>query len=72
MKKWLKHIMDAFIKSVFYSSSIGFAVFVGVGLFSWDWESALYLGAGIWLVFWMVMFFGELLNGKPIVCEKNE
>ena len=66
MKRWLKQIIDAFIESVIFSSAIGFAVFLVSGLLSWNWITALYLGAGIWLCFWMVMFCGELLNGKPV------
>ena len=68
MIKWL---IDALIESVIFSSAIGFAVFLVSGLLSWNWKVSLYLGAGIWLAFWMVMFCGELLNGKPIISEKE-
>ena len=61
---WKKYLKEAIIESVSFSGAIALAIFIGYGLVSWDWYTALYLGASVWLVFWMVIFCGELLTGE--------
>ena len=56
-------LKDAFIEAICFGGSIALAIFLGYGLFSFDWIVALKLGISIGVCFFFVMFCSNILTG---------